>query len=185
MRLRLWSGSKGAPGVDSCAETTPTALATVLVVRIRHTLAMPRFGKRADYQDINGEENVVFTDDARRLRVRKRQCLCIGLSGFAIIVLVISAVTLWIVLPSNSSDSTNSTSLAYSDRETKHFNCIPEGGKTETKETCEKRGCCWNGSRSDTGSPQCFYPDGFGYALDGPVENTTTGTRINVKRKAG
>eukprot|EP00731_Ephydatia_muelleri_P009958 Em0005g544a len=48
----------------------------------------------------------------------------------------------------------------------------PEGGVTETSISCQSRGCCWNSSAS----PSCFYPDGFGYAMNGALSEESYGT---------
>ena len=96
------------------------------------------------------------------------------------------AVALWVELPSTGSSSGSGGPECGNSVELGRFNCIPEGGKTETKETCEKRGCCWTSSRgSKTGSPRCFYPEEFGYTVDGSVQDTATGERLNVTRKSG
>ena len=50
------------------------------------------------------------------------------------------------------------------------FDCYPEGGGNET--TCASRGCCWNSSLV---SPSCFYPDGFGYSMDGALSAVSYG----------
>ncbi|XP_045462356.1 lysosomal alpha-glucosidase-like [Harmonia axyridis] len=39
------------------------------------------------------------------------------------------------------------------------LDCLPQG--IATKETCEKRGCCWIPVSAPLGIPYCFYPQGY------------------------
>ena len=58
------------------------------------------------------------------------------------------------------------------------FDCYPEGGANVT--SCRSRGCCWNSSAS----PSCFYPDAFGYVMNGALSEETYGHSATLIRKA-
>ena len=58
------------------------------------------------------------------------------------------------------------------------FDCYPEGGANVT--SCRSRGCCWNSSAS----PSCFYPDGFGYVMNGALSEETYGHSATLSMKA-
>ncbi len=57
------------------------------------------------------------------------------------------------------------------------FNCIPEGNPSQS--LCEKRGCCWDKSST---LPQCYYPAGFSYALDGQVNRAPPPTVLSLQQ---
>ncbi|KAL5515500.1 hypothetical protein EMCRGX_G000674 [Ephydatia muelleri] len=62
---------------------------------------------------------------------------------------------------------------------TYRFDCYPEGDGNEA--ACASRGCCWNSSVS----PSCFYPDGFGYSMDGALSFESYGhSSATLSRKA-
>ena len=62
---------------------------------------------------------------------------------------------------------------------TYRFDCYPEGDGNEA--ACASRGCCWNLSVS----PSCFYPDGFGYSMDGALSFESYGhSSATLSRKA-
>eukprot|EP00731_Ephydatia_muelleri_P028413 Em0020g57a len=63
--------------------------------------------------------------------------------------------------------------------ESPRFDCYPEGVATD--KLCEARGCYWDSSSS----PMCFYGPGFGYEVNGEIQNTSYGYTANAVWKAG
>ena len=49
-----------------------------------------------------------------------------------------------------------------------------------TEDVCSERGCCWVASNT----PQCFYPSGSGYEVDGSVKPTDYGYQVDLKLKS-
>ena len=124
--------------------------------------------------------------DGKKLRRRQRYCFCVGCVA-VIVALGLAAVVLWVAVSETvlSSESSHGGGLECTPNENMRFNCIPEGGKSDTKEVCEKRGCCWADSSSKRGAPHCFYPVGFGYKVVGQSKKTSTGETLNITRKSG
>lgn len=140
---------------------------------------MPRTGKEASYQSIIQDDGILY-DTRRKLKTIRRQQICfwIGMGLFALVATAAIAIGLVVALRSEGSRSAAQCETSTG------FNCIPEGGKTNTKEVCEKRGCCW-ASDSRSSAPKCFYPEGFGYKVSGEVKDTPTGKTVNMTRKSG
>ena len=88
------------------------------------------------------------------------------------IIIITSALVVPLTLRSEGAQSTQCFAVTYM------FDCYPEGGATET--SCRTRGCCWNSSAS----PSCFYPDGFGYAMNGALSEESYGHSATLSRKA-
>lgn len=133
------------------------------------------------YKNINDDEDAVTVRGERKQR---RRVCCWG-SLFALLTatllgLLVAIITVGVLgFLSTTTDEEVGTceqppSVA--------VNCIPEGGRSETEDTCLERGCCWAGSDV---TPSCFYPDGFGYAVDGAPAVTPTGMTVNATRKTG
>ena len=128
-------------------------------------------------------------DEDASVRVKRRQqrrtCFCVVASSLFLALLVVTVVVVLVAVPRRDKSTDSNNELKCTSSEFMRFNCIPEGGKTETKEVCEKRGCCWTRLREGGTSPQCFYPEGFGYKTDGQLVDTPTGMGVNISRKAG
>ena len=112
----------------------------------------------------------------RKARRTQRFHFCVELGCFAFATLTLALLS----VPVESSREVGCTTS-----ESLRFNCIPEGAKLEAEDLCEQRGCCWNSSRSDAGAAICFYPEGFGYAVDGQVKSTPSGKMVYATRKPG
>lgn len=132
------------------------------------------------YKNINNDEDAVTVRGERKQR---RRVCCWGslfalltatLVGLLVAVITVGLLGLFSTTDEDVGTCEQSPSVA--------VNCIPEGGRSETEDTCLERGCCWAGS--DT-TPSCFYPDGFGYAVDGAPAVTPTGMTVNATRKTG
>eukprot|EP00731_Ephydatia_muelleri_P000495 Em0001g495a len=93
-------------------------------------------------------------------RVRSRytiMCLLVLLIVLTIAISVALGVTLSVGSEASAEQSGGCSAATY------RFDCYPEGDGSEA--ACVSRGCCWN----SLVSPSCFYPDGFGYSMDGKV----------------
>ena len=113
---------------------------------------------------------------AQRRRTATKKCVTLLLLLLLVfLVLTVAGVVLGVKLSlqSEAAQSTPTCSSA-----TYLFDCYPEGGVTET--LCRSRGCCWNPSAS----PSCFYPDGFGYAMNGALSEESYGHSATLSRKA-
>lgn len=139
---------------------------------------MPR---TTNYQSVIQDDGILY-DTRRELKTRRRRdiCFCVGLGLFTFTIVVAVSIGLVVALQPEGTSSAAQCGTSTDLR----INCIPEGGKNNTKEVCEKRGCCWKGE-SGSSAPQCFYPEGFGYKVNGKVKDTPTGKTINVTRKSG
>ncbi|KAK2139791.1 hypothetical protein LSH36_1612g00000 [Paralvinella palmiformis] len=57
-------------------------------------------------------------------------------------------------------------------------NCIPQGDIS--KANCDNRGCTWR--EPTDGAPWCTFPPGYGYIMDGPIEETSLGYRVKLAK---
>ncbi|KAL5515496.1 hypothetical protein EMCRGX_G000670 [Ephydatia muelleri] len=95
-----------------------------------------------------------------------------------LIVLTIAiSVALGVTLSAGSEASAEQTGGCSA--ATYRFDCYTEGDGNEA--ACASRGCCWNSSVS----PSCFYPDRFGYSMDGALSFESYGHgSATLSRKA-
>ena len=93
-----------------------------------------------------------------------------------LLILLLNVAGIGFATLSLQSEATQSTPTCSS--ATYLFDCYPEGGANEI--SCRSRGCCWNSSAS----PSCFYPDGFGYAMNGALSEESYGHSATLSRKA-
>ena len=95
-----------------------------------------------------------------------------------LIVLTIAiSVALGVTLSAGSEASAEQTGGCSA--ATYRFDCYTEGDGNEA--ACASRGCCWNSSVS----PSCFYPDRFGYSMDGALSFESYGySSATLSRKA-
>ena len=115
-----------------------------------------------------------LTGEQRRRPARRRCIKVIFLVALLILLLTVAGVVLGVMLlQTEAAQSTPTCSSA-----TYLFDCYPEGGANET--SCRSRGCCWNSSASSS----CFYPDGFGYAMNGALSEESYGHSATLSRKA-
>ena len=106
-----------------------------------------------------------------KFSTRKHIFLALVVAILLIVALLITGVTLGVEqgLRGTTAKCASATYL---------FDCYPEGGANVT--SCRSRGCCWNSSAS----PSCFYPDGFGYTMNGAVSEEIYGRSATLSRKA-
>jgi lysosomal alpha-glucosidase len=144
---------------------------------------MSQTGKKGfQYRDINEDDEETF---ALRGRLQRRSPVCIRGSFFALMTgtLVFIGATFalhagfgFFSAPGDAGGDETACELP-----NVRVNCIPEGGRSETEDVCLERGCCW--VKEET--PSCFYPGGFGYAVDGQPADTPMGKTVNLTRKTG
>ena len=144
---------------------------------------MSQTGKKGfQYRDINEDDEETF---ALRGRLQRRSPVCIRGSFFALTTgtLVFIGATFALLAgfcffsaPGDAGGDETACELP-----NVRVNCIPEGGRSETEDVCLERGCCW--AKEET--PSCFYPGGFGYAVDGQPADTPMGKTVNLTRKTG
>ena len=145
---------------------------------------MSQTGKKglAQYRSINEDDEETL---ALRGRRQRRSPVCIWGSFFALMTgtLVFIGATFALLAgfgffsaPGDARGNETACELP-----NVRVNCIPEGGRSETEDVCLERGCCW--AKEET--PSCFYPKGFGYAVDGQPADTSTGKTVNLTRKTG
>ena len=138
---------------------------------------MPRTRTGNGYDTLNDGETHI-AGSSQRIRFERKEgkreqiCCCVGLGVFCLVLIGTIAIGLVVAFAVRGFSSNYSADV--------RVNCIPEGGKSDTEEVCEKRGCSWSDSGGD---PKCFYPEGFGYKVDGKAENTRTGLTVNLTRK--
>ena len=151
--------------------------------RYYYLLADAPFTDRLNVQEIVYERSRLLAslpgpDEPRlpapkKLSTRKRIFLVLVLvvAILLIVALLVTGVTLGVEqgLRGTTAECTSATYL---------FDCYPEGGANVT--SCRSRGCCWN----SLASPSCFYPDGFGYVMDGALSEETYGRSATLSRKA-
>ncbi len=130
-----------------------------------------------------GTYNTFGEQGTRQAWKSKRRVCFAGSIALCVVLLFILAVILLLVVGHHAFDDERPAmfELAHTDGSCSNvdrFNCIPEGNPSQSM--CEKRGCCWDKSST---LPQCYYPAGFGYALDGQVNRTSYGFQANLKRK--
>ena len=127
----------------------------------------------------DNERTVLLVSPGGRLRPPPRarsrytiMCLLVLLIVLTIAISVASWVTLSPGSEASAEQSGGCSTVMY------RFDCYPEGDGNEA--ACASRGCCWN----SLVSPSCFYPDGFGYSMDGKVSFERYGHgRATLSRK--
>ena len=112
-----------------------------------------------------------YDEPPKKFSTRKRIFLVLVVAILLIVALLVTGVTLGVEqgLRGTTAECASATYL---------FDCYPEGGASVT--SCQSRGCCWNSSAS----PSCFYPDGFGYAMNGTLSEEVYGGSATLSRKA-
>ena len=144
----------------------------------RARLLVPLPFSDIDELNIQDERSRLLSSLTGEQRPRPARRRCIKVIFFVvllILLLTVAGIVLGITfsVQSEAAQSTPTCSSA-----TYLFDCYPEGGATET--LCRSRGCCWNPSAS----PSCFYPDGFGYAMNGALSEESYGHSATLSRKA-
>ena len=135
--------------------------------------------KAYNYGNINEDDGSVAVGLRGRRKSRRRRSLAWVLFGLFIVALS-GLVTVGVLAVfgvfGDAGESDNETACGMA---SVRVNCVPEGGRAETEDVCTERGCCW----AKEEKPSCFYPDGFGYAVDGEPADTPTGMTVNATRK--
>ena len=121
---------------------------------------------------INEWSSLLASTDGRRPRPRARS-KCTKLVFFLLLLLflltIAISVALGVTLSARSEQSGGCSAATY------RFDCYTEGDGNEA--ACSSRGCCWN----SLVSPSCFYPDGFGYSMNGALSIERYGHSLSRK----
>ena len=134
-----------------------------------------------DLVNIQDERSrLLASTDGRRPHPQARsKCtkLIFFLLLFLILLTIAISVALGVTLSAGSEASAEQSGGCSA--ATYRFDCYPEGDGNEA--ACASRGCCWNSSVS----PSCFYPDGYGYSMDGALSFESYGhSSATLSRKA-
>ena len=129
---------------------------------------------------IDERSRLLASTDGRPPRPRARS-KCTKLVFFLLLLLFLLTIAISVALgvtlsagSEASAEQSGGCSAA-----TYRFDCYPEGDGNEA--ACASRGCCWN----SLVSPSCYYPDGFGYSMDGALSFESYGhSSATLSRKA-
>ena len=148
---------------------------------LRHRLHSSPFTDLVNIQEVIDERSrLLASTDGRPPRPRARS-KCTKLVFFLLLLLFLLTIAISVALgvtlsagsEASAEQSGECSAATYS------FDCYTEGDGNEM--ACASRGCCWNSMVS----PSCFYPDGFGYSMDGALSFESYGhSSATLSRKA-